>query len=208
MFTGIVTDLGTITAIADRGGGRRLRIAPKASVDGLVIGASIACSGVCLTAIAVTPPGTAPWFEVDVSPETLARSTAGRWEIGTQVNLERSLRLGDELGGHIVTGHVDGLARILTRLDEDDCARFTLEAPLELAKFIAKKGSVALDGTSLTVNRAEGNTFDIMLIPHSLSATTWGATQAGHEVNLEVDLMARYAARLLASRPAVAGERT
>lgn len=208
MFTGIITDLGTIAAIADRGGAKRLRITPKASVDGLAIGASIACSGVCLTAIAIAPSGTPPWFDVDVSTETLTRSTAGQWQVGTQINLERSLRLGDELGGHIVTGHVDGLARILTRLDEDDCARFTLEAPAELAKFIAEKGSVALDGTSLTVNRAEGNLFDIMLIPHSLGVTTWGATQPGHEVNLEVDLMARYAARLLAGRQAGAGERT
>ena len=207
MFTGIVTDRATIAAITDRGGGKRLRIAPQGGIDGLAIGASIACSGVCLTVIASAPPATAPWFDVDVSIETLTRSTARRWHVGTQINLERSLRLGDELGGHIVTGHVDGLARILTRLDEDDCARFTLEAPAELAQFIAEKGSVALDGTSLTVNRVEGHTFDIMLIPHSLGATTWGLTQAGQEVNLEVDLMARYAARLLAGRRAGAGER-
>lgn len=200
MFTGIITDLGTVIDLADRGTTRRLRIAPKAGVERLVPGASIACSGVCLTAVALAPKGELPWFDVDVSGETIERATIGRWQVGTRINLERSLKLGDELGGHIVTGHVDGLARIIGRTDEDDCARFTLAAPAELARYIAQKGSVALDGTSLTVNRAEGNTFDIMLIPHSLSVTTWGSAQVGHEVNLEVDLMARYAARLLAYR--------
>ena len=142
MFTGIVTAIGEIREITDRGD-LRIVIGCSYDPDHMAIGASIACSGVCLTAIAIAPSGTPPWFDVDVSTETLTRSTAGQWQVGTQINLERSLRLGDELGGHIVTGHVDGLARILTRLDEDDCARFTLEAPAELAKSIVRQSNVA-----------------------------------------------------------------
>lgn len=197
MFTGIITDIGAIAALSEHGGARRLRIVPQAGIEGVVIGASIACSGVCLTAVKL---GEGAWFEVDLSAETLARSTARHWSVGTKLNLERSLKLGDELGGHIVTGHVDGIATVTTRIDRDDCARFTLESPDELAKFIAEKGSVALDGTSLTVNHVEGHLFAVMLIPHSLSITNWRNLGPGDEVNLEVDLMARYAARLLASR--------
>lgn len=200
MFTGIITDIGTVTAIADHGTAKRLRIGPAEGLGGVVLGASIACAGVCLTVIAMAPAGEAPWFEADLSSETLNRTTANAWRPGTKLNLERSLKLGDELGGHIVTGHVDGIARILERKDDDDCARFTLEAPADLAKFIAEKGSVALNGTSLTVNHVDGARFAVMLIPHSLKVTTWGDARQGQEVNLEVDLMARYAARLLASR--------
>lgn len=200
MFTGIITDIGEVESVEEHGDARRLRVAARASLDGVAIGASIACSGVCLTAVELSPDSRKPWFDVDVSAETLARTTARGWAKGTMLNLERSLRLGDELGGHIVTGHVDGLARIVSREDSDDCARFTLEAPVPLARFIAEKGSVALDGTSLTVNHVDGNRFAIMLIPHSLSVTTWGAAKAGDNINLEVDLMARYAARLLAAR--------
>lgn len=197
MFTGIITDIGAIATLSEHGGARRLRIVPQTGIEGIVIGASIACSGVCLTAVKLSEGA---WFEVDLSAETLARSTARHWSVGTKLNLERSLKLGDELGGHIVTGHVDGIATVKTRIDRDDCARFTLESPDELAKFIAEKGSVALDGTSLTVNHVEGHLFDVMLIPHSLSITNWRNLGPGDEVNLEVDLMARYAARLLASR--------
>lgn len=200
MFTGIVTDIGTVAAMADHGGARRLRIAPGKRLEGVETGASIACSGVCLTVTGQAASGETPWFDADLSSETLARTTAKHWALGTKINLERSLRLGDELGGHIVTGHVDGVARIIERDDRDDCARFFIDCPADLAKFIAEKGSVALDGTSLTVNSVEGNRFSVMLIPHSLGVTTWCAMRPGMEINLEVDLMARYAARLLASR--------
>jgi riboflavin synthase len=200
MFTGIVTDVGEVVSVAAMGRGRRLRITCRYPADGIDPGASIACSGVCLTVVARGGEGGRSWFDVEASTETLARTTLGGWATGTRVNLERSLRIGDELGGHIVTGHVDGLAEIVTRVDEDNCARFGLRAPDALAKFIAEKGSIALDGTSLTVNAVEGARFDVMLIPHSLSVTTWGAAKAGDRVNLEVDLMARYAARLAETR--------
>ena len=200
MFTGIVSDQGMITQSHEQGQARRLRIAPKAGLANLAVGASIACSGVCLTAFSLSQPGEPAWFDVDLSVETLHRSTAKAWRVGSILNLERSLRLGDELGGHLVTGHIDGLAKIMRRSDQDDCARFTLHAPEELSKFIAEKGSIALDGTSLTVNRVEGATFEVMLIPHSLAVTTWGAAKEGDDVNLEIDLMARYASRLLAAR--------
>jgi riboflavin synthase len=196
MFTGIVTDVGEIVDVAAMGEGRRFRIACRYPAPSIAIGASIACAGVCLTAVTVAEESGRTVFSVDASTETLARTTVGAWQPGTRVNLERSLKIGDELGGHIVTGHVDGVARVLAREDADDCARFRVEAPSTLAKFIAEKGSVALDGTSLTVNGVDGATFDLMLIPHSLAVTTWGDVGAGASLNLEVDLMARYAARL------------
>ncbi|RLQ87312.1 riboflavin synthase [Notoacmeibacter ruber] len=197
MFTGIVTDIGEIHTISPREGGRRFRIKTNYDPATIEIGASIAHGGVCLTVVALSErESNERWFEVEAWEEALRLTTAGSWEEGTRVNLERALRLGDELGGHIVSGHVDGTARILERQSEGDAVRFTLLAPDHLAKFIAAKGSVALDGTSLTVNAVDGAQFDVLLIDHSLSVTTWGERQAGDEVNLEIDTMARYAARL------------
>ena len=203
MFTGIVTDIGTIGSVRPLAQGVRLRVETGYDPATVAIGASIACAGVCLTVVALPQPGAnARWFEVEAWEEALRLTTARDWRAGTRINLERALKIGDELGGHIVSGHVDGMATILDRKDEGDAVRFTLEAPAELARFIAPKGSVALDGTSLTVNRVAGNRFDVLLIHHSLTVTTWGGRRVGDRVNLEVDTMARYAARLMeADRP-------
>ena len=197
MFTGLITDIGEIRAVEERGGGRRFTIACTYDMETIAIGASIAHAGACLTVIAKRreEAGTT-LYDVEASAETMALTTMADWQPRTRVNLERSLRLGDEMGGHLVTGHVDGLATIIERADEDGCARFDIETPAELARFIARKGSVALDGTSLTVNSVDGNRFSILLIPHTLAVTTWGERRAGDRVNLEVDLMARYIARL------------
>lgn len=198
MFTGIVTDIGTVAAATPLPEGVRLRIDTAYDPAGIDIGASIACSGVCLTVVALPEAGTnARWFEVEAWEEALRLTTAAGWKPGTRLNLERALKIGDELGGHIVSGHVDGRAKIVAREAEGDAVRFTLEAPRELARFIAPKGSVALDGTSLTVNRVDGTRFDVLLILHSLTVTTWGDRQVGDEVNIEIDTMARYAARLM-----------
>lgn len=197
MFTGIVTDVGTIAAVRPLKQGVGLRIDTVYDPKTIAIGASIACSGVCLTVTALPEEtSNARWFEVEAWEEALRLTTAAGWQPGSRINLERALKIGDELGGHIVSGHVDGMATIIARKDEGDAVRFTLEAPRELAKFIAPKGSVALDGTSLTVNKVEGVCFDVLLIHHSLTVTTWGQRQVGDHVNLEIDTMARYAARL------------
>ncbi len=196
MFTGLVSDVGEVVAVEDRGALKRVRLACTYVAETIALGASIACGGPCLTAVAVGVAGGRSWFDVDVGAETLARTTAGGWRPGTRLNLERSLKIGDELGGHIVTGHVDGLAEILEIDSFDGMRRFALRAPAPLARFIAEKGSVSLDGTSLTVNGVEGADFTVLLIPHTLAVTTWGDRTAGDAVNLEVDLMARYAARL------------
>jgi riboflavin synthase len=197
MFTGIVTDIGTVAAVKRLREGVGLRIDTVYDPGTIDIGASISCGGVCLTVTGLPEAGSnARWFEVEAWEEALRLTTASQWKAGTHVNLERALKIGDELGGHIVSGHVDGMAEIVGREEEGDAVRFTLEAPRELAKFIAPKGSVALDGTSLTVNKVEGTRFDVLLIQHSLSVTTWGERQVGDRVNLEVDTMARYAARL------------
>lgn len=198
MFTGIVTDVGTVDAVSPLPEGVRLRIRTNYDPQTIDIGASIACSGVCLTV--VTLPEAASnerWFEVEAWEEALRLTTAAQWEAGTPLNLERALKIGDELGGHIVSGHVDGKAVIVDRKDEGDAVRFTLEAPSDLAKFIAPKGSVALDGTSLTVNKVDRTRFDVLLIHHSLTVTTWGERNIGDHINLEIDTMARYAARLV-----------
>lgn len=197
MFTGIITDIGEIIARSEQGGFIRLKIACRYNRETIALGASIACGGPCLTVIStgVTPEGLTT-FDVDVAAETLARTTAGSWAIGTRLNLERSLKVGDEMGGHMVTGHIDGLGEIIVREEIGATARFDIAAPLHLAPFIAEKGSVALDGTSLTVNSVTENRFSVLLIPHTLQVTTWGARGAGDKLNLEVDLMARYAARL------------
>ena len=198
MFTGIVTDIGEVVAVEPRAEGlARLRIACRYDPDAIDIGASIACSGVCLTVVGRGRDGNRGWFAVDAAAETLRVTTIGGWRSGTRVNLERALRIGDELGGHIVAGHADGLAQVLGREDLTDMARFTLRVPTELARFVAPKGSVALDGVSLTVNDAAEDTFSVLIIPHTLEVTTLAALAVGDTVNLEVDLMARYAARLM-----------
>lgn len=198
MFTGIVTDIGEVIAVEPRAQGlSRLRIAGGYDPDTIDIGASIACSGVCLTVVARGRDGNRAWFAVDAADETLRVTTVGGWRPGTRVNLERALKMGDELGGHIVAGHADGVAAVIAREEMTDMARFTLRAPAELARFIAPKGSVALDGVSLTVNEVAGDTFSVLIIPHTLKVTTLGVLEVGHAVNLEVDLMARYAARLM-----------
>ena len=165
--------------------------------EAIAIGASIANSGACLTVVGVEPHGGGSAIAFDVGAETLAVTTLGQWRAGGRVNLERSLKVGDELGGHMVSGHVDGIAEIVSRRDFDGMAHFRFRAPKDLAKFIAVKGSVALDGTSLTVNAVEGDTFEVLLIPHTLKVTTWGERKKGDKVNIEVDQMARYAARLM-----------
>lgn len=197
MFTGIITDIGEV--IGREGG----RFAIRSNYDAVTIdlGASICCDGVCLTVTSIRPDGRGSAFTVDVSNETLSKTTLNEWVPGRAINLERALKAGDELGGHIVSGHVDGLARIQSVAPDGDSVRFVLEALPALARFVAAKGSVALDGTSLTVNEVNQNRFGINLIPHTLTNTTWGRKKPGDLVNLEVDMFARYVARLLEFRP-------
>ena len=196
MFTGIVSDVGEVERVDAGAKLNHLRIACSYPAETIVPGASIACGGPCLTVVACGDSGDRRWFEADVGAETLARTSARHWRRGTRLNLEQPLRLGAELGGHIVTGHVDAVAEIAAIADFDGMRRIDVKAPHDLARFIAEKGSVALDGTSLTVNCVEANIFSVLLIPHTLRATTWGERRQGDEINLEVDLMARYAARL------------
>lgn len=197
MFTGIVTDIGTVEDVVPLKEGVKLRIATSYDPSTIDMGASIAHSGTCLTVTGLPEEGSnARWFEVEAWEEALRLTTIAGWKKGTRINLERSLKIGDELGGHIVSGHVDGMAEILAIKPEGDATRFTLRVPEHLARFVASKGSVALDGTSLTVNGVEGCDFDILLIRHTLEVTTWGDRQVGDLVNFEVDTMARYAARL------------
>jgi riboflavin synthase len=195
MFTGIITDLGRVRRL-HRGDLAELTIATAFDTSAIPLGASIACSGVCLTVVGVAPGE----FSVQASAETLACTTIGEWEEGTSVNLEKSLRVGDELGGHLVAGHVDGIARIGERRPEAESVRFVFEAPEELASFIAPKGSVAIDGVSLTVNEVSGARFGVNIIPHTLGCTNFGRASPGQRMNLEIDLIARYVARLLAPR--------
>jgi riboflavin synthase len=198
MFTGIVTDIGEIVSLTPTAQGQlhRLRIACGYERSSIADGASIACSGVCLTVVASGLDQGRTWFEIDAGAETLAMTTAKRWAVGTKLNLERALKIGDELGGHIVAGHADGIATIVRRDDLPDMARFELRTTRELARFIATKGSVTLDGVSLTVNTVNDLMFSVLIIPHTLKVTTLGGWRASDDVNLEVDLMARYAARL------------
>ncbi|WP_347139700.1 riboflavin synthase [Paracoccus sp. SSK6] len=193
MFTGIITSIGTVLAVEMRGD-MRARIGCDYDMGTVDMGASIACDGVCLT---VVDKGQG-WFTVDISAETLSKTNIGAngWAVGKRLNLERALRVGDELGGHIVSGHVDGVAQVVGLRNEGDSLRLTFEAPEALARFIAPKGSVALNGTSLTVNEVAGNRFGINLIPHTRQVTTWGEVEAGDAVNLEIDTLARYVARL------------
>ncbi len=200
MFTGIVSGVGEVLDLERLGERDRLTIGSAYDPASIAVGASVANAGVCLTVVAVEPRGQGSRLAFDVGAETLSVTTLGRWSKGTKVNLERSLRVGDELGGHMVSGHVDGLATIVSRRDFDGMAHFRVRAPKALAKFIAVKGSVALDGTSLTVNAVEGDEFEVLLIPHTLEVTTWGERKAEDAVNIEVDQMARYAARLIEAR--------
>ena len=198
MFTGIINDLGDVLEVNEQADGlRRLTIACGYDPATIDIGASIACSGPCLTVVERGRRGNRTFFAVDVAAETLRVTNADSWQRGTKLNLERSLRLGDELGGHLVSGHVDGIAELVAREDLSDMARLSLRVPAALSRFIAPKGSVALDGVSLTVNEVEGATFSVLIIPHTLKVTTFGGLRAGARLNLEVDQMARYAARLL-----------
>lgn len=194
MFTGIVTDIGRVLETRMEGD-LRARIGTRYDVAGIDIGASIACDGVCLTVVALgTLPE--PWFDVQISAETVSKTNLRAWGPGKRINLERALKVGDELGGHIVSGHVDGLAEVVAVRPEGGSVRVTFRAPEPLARFIAPKGSVALNGTSLTVNEVEGRDFGVNFIPHTQSVTTWGEVAVGDHVNLEVDTMARYVARL------------
>lgn len=192
MFTGIITDLGKIRAIEKRGD-TRIEIETSYDTDDIDIGASIACSGPCLTVI---EKGRG-WFAIEASAETLDKTALGDWAVGTTVNLERAMRIGDELGGHIVSGHVDAVARIVDMQPEGDSVRFTFEAPQAFAKYIAPKGSVCLDGVSLTVNEVRGNRFGVNIISHTQGETTFGSRQVGDRINMEIDTIARYVARIL-----------
>ncbi|MGV6811097.1 MAG: riboflavin synthase [Brevirhabdus sp.] len=194
MFTGIITDIGTVQELEHRGD-LRARIGTGYAPESIDIGASIACNGVCLTVIE-RGAGDPNWFDVEISAETLSKTNLGDWAEGARVNLERALKVGDELGGHIVSGHVDGQAEVVAIRDEGDSTRVTFRAPQALAGFIAPKGSVALNGTSLTVNEVDGTDFGINFIPHTKQATTWGGVAEGDMINLEIDTMARYVARL------------
>ncbi|RTL71106.1 MAG: riboflavin synthase [Hyphomicrobiales bacterium] len=196
MFTGIITDVGRLV---DRAGGR-FRIASGFDPSGIALGASIACDGCCLTVVEVAQGERGAVFSVDVSNESLSRTILGDWYPGRRINLERALKAGDELGGHIVSGHVDGVGAVAAMRPDGDSRRFTIEAPADIAPYIASKGSVALDGISLTVNEVAGNTFGINIIPHTLTHTTLGDRKPGDRVNLEVDLFARYVARLMEQR--------
>ncbi len=191
MFTGIVTDMGEIVELEQRGD-LRARIKTSYDTGGIDIGASIACNGVCLTAIELGPD----WFDVEISAESVSKTNIGTWTVGARVNLERALKVGDELGGHIVSGHVDDVAEIVKIRDEGDSTRVTIKTTPALSRFIASKGSITLNGTSLTVNEVEGDEFGVNFVPHTKKVTTWGEMAEGDKVNLEVDTMARYVARL------------
>jgi riboflavin synthase len=199
MFTGIVSAIGAVVAASERNDVRRLAIACDYPVEGIDLGASILCSGICMTVISRDAAAGQTVIEFEAGPETLAATNVRSWEVGRRINLERALKIGDELGGHMVSGHVDGLAGIVARDDFGETTRFRFEVPDSLARYIAPKGSVALDGTSLTVNQVEAAQFDCMLIPHTLKVTTWNERKVGEKVNLEVDQIARYVARLMAA---------
>jgi riboflavin synthase len=199
MFTGLITAQGQVESITE-GEGRRMSVVTPYPAAELELGCSIAHDGVCLTVVAFETQGEGSRYKLDVSSETLSKTTLGDWIEGQTVNLERALKVGDELGGHIVQGHVDGVGEVVSRSDEEGWLRFILRAPDTLSPFIAYKGSITVDGVSLTVNRVEGDTFELMIIPHTAEVTTIGDLQTGARVNLEVDVMARYAARLMETR--------
>jgi riboflavin synthase len=197
MFTGIVTAIGTVANVETMGEDKRFTIQSPYDSATIDLGASIAHDGCCLTVTTLEQTAAGARYTIDASIETLHLTTLGSWQEGSRINLERSLKLGDEMGGHLVTGHVDGMARVTSREDGQNTSLFEIEAPENLAKFIAKKGSVCLQGTSLTVNDVQGNRFTLMLIPHTLEVTTWGDRKVGDAMNIEIDLMARYAERLM-----------
>jgi len=202
MFSGIVTAIGEILEVDEKSDGlRRVVIGCNYDPESIAVGASIACSGICLTVVERGVRGDRPFFAVDTAAETLRLTTAGNWRRGTRINLERSLRLGDEIGGHMVSGHVDGIAELVTRDDFLDSASFTLRVPTALARLIAVKGSIALDGVSLTVNKVDHEMMSVLIIPHTLQVTTLGKIEPGARVNLEVDQLARYVARLVETPP-------
>ena len=203
MFTGIVSDLGVLASEKPSRGLKRLHISCRYPARGIALGASILCDGVCMTVVAKGGGTKGSWFEVEAGAETLQRTTVAQWKVGKKINLERALKIGDELGGHLVAGHVDGVATVVARESLGDMARIRLRAPKALARFIAAKGSVALDGISLTVNEVKGEEFGVFIIPHTLAVTNWKAIKPGAKVNLEVDLIARYAARLAEKSPAL-----
>ena len=195
MFTGIITGLGSVRAITGLGQGADMRLviqAPWPETASIPLGASIACCGCCLTAVELGPD----WFAVNASAETLSKTTLGQWQVGSRINLERALKVGDELGGHIVSGHVDGLGRVIAATPDHGSTRWRFEVPTELAKYIAPKGSVAINGVSLTVNEVEAGTFGVNIIPHTAEHTTFGTLAVGDAVNIEIDMLARYVARL------------
>jgi riboflavin synthase len=195
MFTGIITDVGAVELIARRGD-TTIKIATTYDPATIPIGASIACSGACLTVIAKGGRAGQAWFSVEASAETLSKTTLGAWKAGSRVNLERPLKVGEEIGGHIVSGHVDGVGDVVSVTSEGDSTRVRIRAPKLLAKFIAPKGSIAIEGTSLTVNEVDGATFGVNIIPHTAKVTTWGDVKEGDKVNIEIDMLARYLARL------------
>lgn len=198
MFTGIITDIGTIDRVEPLNNGKLFRIATAYDTTSIDIGASIACAGVCLTVTAKSDPNSnLGWFEVEAWEEALRLTSAAGWNVGTKINTERAMKVGDEYGGHMVSGHVDGVAVVVDKKEEGDATRFFLDAPNALSKYIAPKGSVTLDGTSLTVNSVEGDIFDVLLIRHSQEVTTWGDVQIGDKVNIEIDQMARYVERYI-----------
>ena len=202
MFTGIITGMGSVRRLVPLGNGQDMRIeiaSPWPDTAAIALGASIACGGCCLTAVALGPD----WFAVDASAETLSKTTLGGWTVGSRVNLERSLRLGDELGGHLVSGHVDGVAEVLAAVPEGGSVRWRFRLPPGLSRFVAEKGSVAIDGASLTVNEVDGDVFGVNIIPHTAAVTTFGTLQPGSRVNIEIDTLARYVARLNDSRAEV-----
>ena len=201
MFTGIVTDVGEVLSVKARADNlHRLKVGCSYPRLGIADGASIACSGVCLTVVGAGEEDGRTWFAADAAAETLRLTTAGAWRHGSRLNLERALKIGDELGGHLVSGHVDGIAEVVVREELPEMARLAFRVPAALSRFIAQKGSVALDGVSLTVNEVEGDTFAVLVIPHTLQVTTFGTLRVGDKINLEVDQMARYAARLMEGR--------
>jgi riboflavin synthase len=201
MFTGITTDMGEVLSVEARAEGlQRLKIACRYPRSSIELGASIACSGICLTVVGTGEEGGRTWFEVDTAAETLKVTTAGQWKRGTRLNLERSLKIGDELGGHLVAGHVDGVAQVTLNEALTGMARMTLRASRPLMRFIAPKGAIVLDGVSLTVNEITHDTFTVLIIPHTMEVTTFGAIKAGDGMNIEVDMMARYVARLIETR--------
>ncbi|EJF81239.1 Riboflavin synthase alpha chain [Candidatus Bartonella washoeensis] len=197
MFTGIITDIGCVEDVQSLNKGVHLNISTRYDIDSLEIGASIACSGICLTIVERgSKQANTNWFAVEAWEETLRLTNLAQWTKGTFVNLERSLRLGDEMGGHLVSGHIDGLAEIIDQKNEGDAVRFFLQLPTRLTPFIVNKGSIALNGTSLTVNSVEDRIFDVLIIRHTLQMTTWGQVKIGDQINLEIDQLARYAAKL------------